>query len=554
MRSDVIKVGVHRAGARAMLRAVGVDDEGFRKPFVGVVNTWTDGMPCNAHLRDLATELKAGLREAGLVPFEFGAPAIADGIAMGTAGMRASLISREVIADSVELIAQGYQYDAMVILVACDKTIPGGAIGVIRSGVPGLVLYGGSIAPGVLGSRKLTVVDVYEAIGEFAAGRIDEQELGAIERHAVPGPGACGGQFTANTMSMILEVLGLSPMGYNSIPAILAAKGEQTRLAAHILADALQANRTSRDFLTRGSFLNAIAAVAATGGSTNAILHLLAMAHEAGVELSLNDFDEVSRRTPVIADLRPWGRHTAWELYEAGGTPIVVRRLLEAGLLDGEQRTVTGRTLAQEAFQAPEHLGQQVVTAVDRPLKPHGGLVILRGSLAPDGAVLKVAGTERMSFRGPAHVFDGEEAALRAVWEGRVRAGGVVVIRHEGPRGAPGMPEMLAVTAALVGAGLGPDVALVTDGRFSGGTRGLMVGHVAPEAHVGGPIALVRDGDVIAIDVEARRVDLDVAPDELQRRRAGFGPPPPRYASGLFGRYAALVSSASEGAVLRSGL
>jgi dihydroxy-acid dehydratase len=534
-----------------MLRAAGVGDEDFLKPFVGVVNTWTDGMPCNFHLRDLAAELKTGLRDVGLVPFEFGAPAIADGIAMGTAGMRASLVSREVIADAIELVAHGYQYDAMAALVGCDKTIPGGAIGVIRSNVPGLVLYGGSIAPGLLGSRKLTIVDVYEAIGEFAAGRIDEQELAAIERHAVPGPGACGGQFTANTMAMVLEVLGLSPMGYNSIPAILPDKREQTRRAAHVLADALRANRTPQQFLTRRSFLNTITAVAATGGSTNAVLHLLAMAREAGVELSLGDFDEVSRRTPVIADLRPWGRYTAWELYEAGGTPLVVRRLLEAGLLDGEQGTVTGRTLAEEVSDVREQAGQPVVAAADRPLKPHGGLAVLRGSLAPDGAVLKLAGTERTSFRGPARVFDGEEAALQAALHRHIRPGDVVVIRYEGPRGSPGMPEMLAVTAALVGEGLGPDVALVTDGRFSGGTRGLMIGHVTPEAQSGGPIALVREGDPISIDVEARSLEIDVPADELARRRTEFRPPAPRYASGLFARYAALVSSASEGATLR---
>jgi dihydroxy-acid dehydratase len=551
MRSDLIKAGVPRAGARAMLRAVGVQDEDFRKPFVGVVNTWTDGMPCNVHLRDLAEELRAGMRDAGLVPFEFGAPAIADGISMGTPGMRASLISREVIADAVELVAQGYLYDALVILVGCDKTIPGGAMGLLRSGVPGMVLYGGSVAPGTWEARKLTIVEVYEAIGQFAAGRIGEKELEAVERHAVPGPGACGGQYTANTMAMALEVLGLSPMGYNSIPAVVPEKREATRRAAWVLLDALRAHRTPRDFLTRNSFLNAITAVAATGGSTNAVLHLLALAQEAGVPLSLDDFDAVSRRTPVIADLRPWGRYTAWELYEAGGTRLVVRRLLEAGLLDGDQRTVTGRTLAEEVADATELPGQQVVRSADRPFKPHGGLVVLRGSLAPEGAVLKLAGTERLSFRGPARVFDGEEQALRAVLDGRIRAGDVVVIRYEGPKGAPGMPEMLAVTAALVGEGLGPEVALVTDGRFSGGTRGLMIGHVSPEAQVGGPIALVEEGDLITIDVENRRLDLEVSGEVLEARRARFRPRPAADLTGIFRRYAALVSSASEGAVLR---
>ncbi len=552
MRSDVLKSGAHRAGARAMLRAVGLGDDEFQKPFVGVVNTWTDGMPCNVHLRDLAADLKEGLREAGMVPFEFGAPAIADGIAMGTQGMRASLVSREVIADSVEIVAQGYLYDAMVAVVGCDKTIPGGAMGVIRSGVPGLVLYGGSIAPGTLGDRKLTIVDVYEAVGELAAGRIDESQLAAIERRAIPGPGACGGQFTANTMAMVLEVLGLSPMGTNGIPAILPEKRRAVRLAAHVLGEAQRANRTPRDFLTRASFLNAIAAVSATGGSTNAVLHLLAMAREAGVALSLDDFDAVSQRTPVVADLRPWGTYTAWELYEAGGTPLVVKRLLEAGLLDGEQRTVTGRTLAEEVAGARETPGQRVVGAAGHPLKPHGGLVILRGSLAPEGAVLKLAGTERTRMRGTARVFDGEEAALGAILGKQIRPGDVMVIQNEGPRGAPGMPEMLAVTAAIVGEGLGPEVALVTDGRFSGGTRGLMIGHVAPEAHAGGPIALARTGDLIDIDVERREVRLEVDGEELARRRAAWQPPPAKYRDGVFARYAALVGSASEGAVLRA--
>ncbi len=551
MRSDLIKSGFPRAGARAMLRAVGLRDEDFGRPFVGIVNTWTDGMPCNMHLRELGEALKAGMREAGLVPFEFGAPAIADGIAMGTPGMRASLISREVIADAVELVAEGYLYDAMVVLVGCDKTIPGGAMGLIRSGVPGMVLYGGSIAPGLLGGRKLTIVEVYEAIGQFAAGRIGEEELAAIERHAIPGPGACGGQYTANTMAMALEVLGLSPMGYNSIPAVLPEKREATRRAAWILLDAWRAGRTPRSFLTRNSFLNAIAAVAATGGSTNAVLHLLALAREVGIPLDLDDFDAVSRRTPVIADLRPWGTYTAWELYEAGGTRLVVRRLLEAGLVDGAQQTVTGKTLEEEVADATETPGQKVVRSVREPFKPHGGLVVLRGSLAPEGAVLKLAGTEQTYFRGPARVFDGEAEALQAVLGGRIRPGDVVVIRYEGPKGAPGMPEMLAVTAAIVGEGLGPEVALVTDGRFSGGTRGLMVGHVCPEAQVGGPIALVEEGDLITIDVENRRLDLEVPEEVLERRRREFRPRPAPELRGLFSRYAVLVSSASEGAVLR---
>ncbi len=551
MRSDALKSGVSRSPARAMLRAVGLEDKDFQLPFVGVVNTWTDGMPCNFHLRELAQELRAGLREAGVLSFEFGAPSVNDAMAMGTEGMRASLVSREVIADAVEVIAQGYLYDGMAVLVGCDKTIPGGAMGVVRSGVPGIVLYGGTVAPGVLDGRKLTIVDAFEAVGRYSAGQMTPEEFEAIERHAVPGPGACGGQYTANTMALVLEALGLSPIGYNGIPATVPEKRLATRKAGAVLADAIRAGRTPREFLTRQSFLNAVATVAATGGSTNAVLHLLALAYEVGVELHLDDFDRVSRRTPVIADLRPWGTYTAWELYEAGGTPLVFRRMLEAGLLDGDQKTVTGRTLAEEVSAAQETSGQQVVRDARHPVKPHGGIVVLRGSLAPEGAVLKLAGTERTFFRGPARVFDGEATALQAVLDGQVAAGDVVVIRYEGPRGAPGMPEMLSVTAALVGRGLGPDVALVTDGRFSGGTRGLMVGHACPEAQVGGPIALVREGDMVVIDVEARRLELEVPQEELQRRQASFRPPAPRYRTGVFARYAAWVSSASEGAVLR---
>ncbi|AFV76295.1 dihydroxy-acid dehydratase [Thermus oshimai JL-2] len=551
MRSDRIKKGLQQAPARAMLRAVGVGDEDFSRPFVGVVNTFTDGMPCNAHLRQLALDLKAGLKEAGVFPFEFGAPAISDGISMGTPGMRASLVSREVIADSVELVAQGYLYDGMAVLSACDKTIPGGAMGVIRSGVPGMVLYGGTIAPGVYGERKLTIVEVFEAVGQRAAGRISEEELLEIERRAIPGPGACGGQYTANTMAMALEVLGLSPMGYNAIPAVHPEKPKATRKAAEVLAEAIRRDWKPKDFLTRKSFLNAIAAVAATGGSTNAVLHLLALAREAGVELSLEDFDRISRKTPVIADLRPWGTYTAWELYEAGGTPLVFKRLLEAGLLYGEERTVTGRTLEEEVeahFREAE--GQRVVFPVEKALKPQGGLVVLFGNLAPRGAVLKLAGTERTFFEGPARVFDSEEEAMAKVLAGEIRPGDVVVIRYVGPKGAPGMPEMLSVTSALVGEGLGPEVALLTDGRFSGGTRGLMIGHIAPEAFVGGPIALLEEGDRVRIDVEGRRLEVLLPEEELERRRARWQPRPPAFRHGLFARYAALVRQADEGAAL----
>jgi dihydroxy-acid dehydratase len=553
MRSDRIKKGLQQAPARAMLRAVGVGDEDFARPFVGVVNTFTDGMPCNYHLRELALNLKAGLREAGVFPFEFGAPAISDGISMGTPGMRASLISREVIADSIELIAQGYLYDGMAVLSACDKTIPGGAMGVIRSGVPGMVLYGGTIAPGLYGNRKLTIVEVFEAVGQRAAGKISEEELLEIERRAIPGPGACGGQYTANTMAVVLEVLGLSPMGYNAIPAVHPEKPRATKEAGRILAWAIEHDWKPQDFLTRRSFLNAIAAVASTGGSTNAVLHLLAMAKEVGVELSLDDFDRVSRKTPVIADLRPWGTYTAWELYEAGGTPLVFKRLLEAGLLFGEEKTLTGRTLAEEVEQAfREAEGQKVVFPVERALKPQGGLVVLWGNLAPRGAVLKLAGTERTYFEGPARVFDSEEEAMAKVLAKEIRPGDVVVIRYVGPKGAPGMPEMLSVTSAIVGEGLGPEVALLTDGRFSGGTRGLMVGHIAPEAFVGGPIALLKEGDRVRIDVENRLLEVLLPDEELARRKESWKPRPPAFRHGVFARYAALVAQADEGAVLET--
>lgn len=550
MRSDTIKQGPQQAPARAMLRAVGIGDEEFKIPWVGIVNTWTEGMPCNFHLRELAADLKTAAKAAGFQTFEFGAPAISDGISMGTVGMRASLVSREVIADSIELIAQGYLYDGMVALAACDKTNPGAMMGVIRANVPSLVLYGGSIAPGILRGKKQTVVSVFEAVGQYAAGQISEAELAEVERTAIPGPGACGGQYTANTMAMVLEVMGFSPVGYNAIPAIAPEKKEAGWRAMQILAEAIQAGRTPKSFLTKKSFTNAIAAVAATGGSTNAVLHLLAVAKEAGIKLSLEEFDKISRKTPVIADMRPWGQYTAWELWEAGGIPLVIRRLIEGGLIDGDQMTISGKTLWQEVKNAKETKGQQVVASAKKPFKPEGGLRVLKGSLAPDGAVLKLAGTETRVHRGPARVFDGEQSAMKAVLKKQIKPGDVVVIRYEGPKGAPGMPEMLSVTSALVGEGLGPYVALVTDGRFSGGTKGLMIGHVAPEAQVGGPIALVREGDIISIDCDRGLLNLEVSEKELAKRAKAWKPPKPHYKNGLFARYAALVSSAREGAVL----
>jgi dihydroxy-acid dehydratase len=552
MRSDLIKGGDKQAAARAMWRAVGMTDEDFRKPIIGIANTWTEAMPCNYHLRELAEWVKEGVREAGGVPMEFGVVAVNDAIGMGTTAMKASLISREVIADSIELASQGYTFDAMIVVVACDKTISGGAIGLLRTGLPGLVLYGGSVAPGHWKGRDLTIVDVFEAIGAHAAGKIDDQELYDIECHAIPGPGACGGQFTANTMSLALETLGLSPMGYNSIPAIMPEKKEATKRAGALVMEILKAGRTPKDVVTRASFLNAIAIVAATGGSTNAVLHFTAMGDEIGIPLVLEDYQTVSARTPVIATLKPGGKYVAWDLYKAGGGPLVIKRLLDAGLLDGSTQTMMGTTLAEEVANVKQTEGQEVVTDVATPFKPHGGLVILQGSLAPDGAVLKMAGTEAHQFEGPARVFESEEESMQAVLDKKVKPGDVVIIRYEGPKGGPGMREMLSVTAAIVGEGLGPDVALVTDGRFSGGTRGLMIGHVAPEAFTGGPIAFVEDGDRIRIDADAGALDLLVPDDVLAARRARWHAPAPHYTRGVFARYAALVDSATHGAVLRT--
>lgn len=550
MRSDIIRKGPQRSPARAMLRAVGVGEEEFKIPWVGLVNTWTEGMPCNFHLRDLAADLKVAAKQAGFQTFEFGAPVISDAISMGTVGMRASLVGREVIADCIELVAQGYLYDGMVALVGCDKSNPGGMMGVIRANVPSLVLYGGTIAPGHLDGKTLTIVSAFEAVGQYAAGHISLEQLEAVERAAIPGPGTCGGQYTANTMAMILEVMGFSPVGYNSIPAIAPEKKEAGRQAVQVLAEAIREGRTPKSFLSKKSFTNAIAAVAATGGSTNTILHLLAIAKEAGIKLKLEEFNEISRKTPVIVDMMPWGKYTAWELYQAGGIPLIIRRLIEGGLIDGDQMTVTGKTLWQETRKAKEVRGQKVVLTANKPFKHEGGLLVLKGSLAPEGSVLKLVGAETRVHTGPARVFDSEAAAMKAVLKKQIQPGDVVVIRYEGPRGAPGMPEMLSVTSALVGEGLGPHVALVTDGRFSGGTRGLMIGHVAPEAQVGGPIALVKEGEIISIDCDKGVLNLEVPQKELDKRAKAWRAPKPHYQSGLFARYAALVSSASEGAVL----
>ncbi len=548
--SHTILRGPSRAPARAMLRGAGYSEEDLRKPIIGIANTWIETMPCNLNLRRLAKQVKDGVRAAGGTPMEFNTIAISDGVTMGTEGMKASLISREVIADSIELVGRGQMFDGIVALVGCDKTIPGAAMGVLRLNVPSLVLYGGTIMPGHYAGRDLTIVDVFEAVGAHAAGRIDDEQLAAIEAHACPGAGACGGQFTANTMAMAMEFIGLSPMGSNSVPAIDPAKDEVARRAGELVMQLLDMNVRPRDITTKSAFVNAIASVAASGGSTNAVLHLLAMAREAGVELDIADFDAVSTRTPLYADLKPGGRFVAYDLYQAGGTRLLAKRLLDQGLIDGSAATTSGRTLAQEAAEARETPGQEVIRPAGEPLKETGGLIILHGNLAPQGSVVKLFGYERLFHRGPARVFDCEEDAMDAILAGHIAAGDVLVIRYEGPRGGPGMREMLGITAAIVGAGLGESVALVTDGRFSGGTRGLMLGHVAPEAARGGPIALVKDGDTIVIDVDSRRVDLDIPDTELTRRRAAWQEPAPHYKGGVFGRYAALVSSAHEGAVL----
>jgi dihydroxy-acid dehydratase len=550
--SSAITDGRNRAAARAMLKAIGFTDDDLARPLIGIANTWTETMPCNFNLRLLAAKVKEGVRRAGGTPMEFNTVAVSDGITMGTEGMKGSLVSREVIADSIELMGRSHLFDAMIALVACDKTIPGAAMGLVRLNIPSVVLYGGTIMPGHHGGRDLTVQHVFEAIGANAAGKISDDELKAIEDAACPGPGACGGQYTANTMATVMEVIGLSPMGSASAPAVDPRRDRIGVRVGEQIMTMLRQNLRPSDILSRQSFDNAIASVAASGGSTNAVLHLLALAREAGIPLDIDDFNPINDRTPLLADLMPGGRYSAVEVDRAGGTRVLLQRLVQGGLVTGDALTVSGRTLAEEAAEVVETPGQDVIRALGAPIKPSGGLVILRGSLAPDGAVVKVAGYERRTHRGPARVFDSEEQAMAEVTEGRIVAGDVVVIRYEGPRGGPGMREMLGVTAAIVGQGLGESVALITDGRFSGATRGLMLGHVAPEAAQGGAIALVRDGDLIEIAINDRAVNLLVDEAELARRRNDWVAPEPRYRSGVFGRYAALVSSASEGAIMRT--
>ncbi len=549
--SRTLLEGRDRAAARAMFKAIGFTDDDLARPIVGIANTWLETGPCNYNLRRLAAMVKEGVRAAGGTPMEFNTIAINDGITMGTQGMKASLVSREVIADSIELMGRGHMFDALICLAACDKTMPGTAMGLVRLNVPGFVLYGGTILPGRFQGRDVTIEDVFEGVGANAAGRMSDAELKDLEDHACPGPGACGGQFTANTMAMALEFLGLSPMGTASVPAVDPRKDDVGRRAGELVMDMLRRGLKPSDVLTHDAFENAIAGVAATGGSTNAVLHLLAIAREANVPLTIDEFDMVSSRTPLWGDLKPGGRYVAVDLDRAGGQRVVAQRLVAAGKAHGDALTPSGRTFAEEAAAANETPGQDVVKPLERPIAPVGGLVILRGSLAPDGCVVKIAGYERRYHRGPARVFDCEEDAMAAVTSGTVQAGDVVVIRYEGPKGGPGMREMLGVTGAIIGAGLGEQVALLTDGRFSGATKGLMAGHVAPEAALGGPIAAVQEGDTITVDIERRRLDLEVPADEVKRRLAQVKPPAPRYTSGVFAKYAALVSSASEGAVTR---
>jgi len=548
-RSRALVDGANRAGARAMLRACGLQDDDFKKPLIGVANTWIEIGPCNFHLRELAQHVKEGIRAAGGTPLEFNTVSISDGITMGTEGMRASLVSREVIADSIELVTRGNLFDALVVLVGCDKTIPGGIMALARLNIPGLILYGGSIAPGQFEGHAVTIQDVYEAIGKHARGGMTDAQLKSLEVSACPGAGACGGQFTANTMALVCEFLGIAPMGLSSVPATNAGKAAAGYRAGEFVLELLRRDLTPSKIITKAAIENAITGVVATGGSTNSVLHLLAIANEAKISLSIDDFDRVSSRVPIIADLKPGGRFVATDLYAAGGTALVAKRLLDAGLLRGDAITVTGSTLAEEAAKAKETPSQEVVRKLNAPLKPTGGLVILKGNIAPEGCVIKVAGHNLQSFRGPARVFDNEEAAFAAVEQGAIKAGDVIVIRYEGPKGGPGMREMLAVTAALVGAGLGDSVALLTDGRFSGATHGLMAGHVAPEAANGGPIAAIADGDTIIFDIPKRQLSLDVSAAEIQKRLAAWKPPQPRFTSGVMAKYALLVSSSSLGAV-----
>ncbi len=546
-----ITEGRDRAGARSMFKAIGFTDADLSRPLIGVANTWIETMPCNFHLRRLSAKVKEGIRAAGGTPMEFNTIAISDGETMGTEGMRASLVSRELIADSIELVCRGQMFDAVVCVVGCDKTIPAAAMALARMNLPGVVLYGGTIAPGSYRGKDVTIQDVFEAIGANVAGKMGDAELKELEDVACPGAGACGGQYTANTMSTVMEMIGLSPMGFNSVPAMDPRKDEISVECGKVVMNVLTSGLKPRDILTRHAFENAIAGVAATGGSTNAVLHLLAIAREANVKLEIDDIHKISAKTPLIADLKPSGRFVAADMHRAGGIRLLAKRLMDGKYLRGTAKTVSGLTIAAEAEKATEAPNQEVITPVNKPLKATGGLVILKGNLAPEGCVAKISGHERLEHRGPARVFESEESAMKAVTAKKIKAGDVVVIRNEGPKGGPGMREMLGVTAAIVGEGLGGSVALLTDGRFSGATRGLMAGHVAPEAAMGGPITGVRDGDIIRFDVKKRVLEVELSVTELRKRMKKWKSPKPRYASGVFAKYAALVSSASQGAITR---
>ena len=552
-KSRVILDGNARAGARAMLKGTGFDDEDLKRPIVGVAHCWIETMPCNLNQRDLAQHVKEGIRAAGGTPQELNTISISDGVTMGTEGMKASLVSREVIADSVELVARGHMFDAVVGIGACDKTLPGLAMALVRLNVPSLLLYGGSIMPGSFHGKEVTIRSVYEAIGANAAGKMSDEDLIELENVACPGAGACGGQYTANTMAMAMEFIGLSPMGSASPPAVDGRKMAAGKDVGELIMDVLRRGLLPKEILTREAFENAIAGVAASGGSTNSVLHLIALAREAGVPLTIDDFDEISRRTPLYCDLMPGGRYAAFDLDLAGGTPVAAKRLVDGGHVHADALTVTGETFAEAAARAKETPGQDVVRQLGNPCKETGGLVILKGNIAPNGAVVKLFGYERTTHTGPARVYNSEKAAHEAVLERQINPGDVVVIRYEGPVGGPGMQEMLGVTAAIVGQGLGDSVALVTDGRFSGATKGLMIGHVAPEAGVGGPLAAVHEGDTIVIDTDARRLDVDLSEEEIARRLANWTPPKPLYTQGVLAKYAALVSQANDGAILRVG-
>jgi dihydroxy-acid dehydratase len=550
-RSRGITEGRDRSPARAMFKAIGFTDADLAKPLIGVANTWIETMPCNFHLRRLSEKVKEGIRAAGGTPMEFNTIAISDGETMGTEGMRASLVSRELIADSIELVCRGQLFDACVCVVGCDKTIPAAAMALARMNLPGIVLYGGTIAPGSYKGKDVTIQDVFEAVGANAAGKLSDADLHALEDVACPGAGACGGQYTANTMSTVMEVIGLSPMGFNSVPAMDPQKDQIARQCGEVVLNVLKKGLLPRDILTHEAFENAIAAVAATGGSTNAVLHLLAISREAGIPLKIDDFQRVSERTPLLADLKPAGRFVAADMHRAGGIRLLARRLIRGQHLHDKTMTVTGLTLGSEAESALETPGQEVIHALEKPIKKTGGLVILKGNLAPEGGVVKISGHERATHRGPARVFESEEDAMAAVTSKQIKAGDVVVIRNEGPKGGPGMREMLGVTAAIVGEGLGETVALLTDGRFSGATRGLMAGHISPEAALGGPIAAIHEGDAIHIDINTRTLEVEINDATLKHRLAEWKAPKPKYTTGVFAKYAALVHSASEGAITK---